>query len=101
MSRLAVLALTLATFAAGCVGDNEDPAVDTAASTDVTTSQLTFRRQHVVADVYHYEVLVRVGAEPNAVIRLHRVVREVAPFVPRRTAHAAMLLHGDFSTFVT
>jgi len=28
-------------------------------------------------------------------------VRELAPFVPRRTSHAAMLLHGDFSTFVT
>jgi hypothetical protein len=55
----------------------------------------------VAGDVYHYELVVPVGDGPNAKLRLHRVVREAAPWVPRATAGAAMLLHGDFSTFVT
>jgi hypothetical protein len=62
---------------------------------------LAFSREHVVADVYHYTATVPVGTQPNAALRIHRIVREVAPFVPRRTSHAAMLLHGDFATFAT
>src|SRR5687767_7668775 len=62
---------------------------------------LTFTREHVVADIYHYTATVPVGTQPNAALRIHRVVREIAPFIPRRTPHAAMLLHGDFATFVT
>jgi len=62
---------------------------------------LAFSREHVIADVYHYTATLPVGAQPNAALRIHRIVREVAPFVPRRTSHAAMLLHGDFATFTT
>jgi hypothetical protein len=64
-------------------------------------AQLAFTREHVSGDIYHYEVVVPIGNAPNAALRIHRVVREVAPFVPRRTAQAVMALHGDFSTFVT
>jgi Carboxylesterase family len=60
-----------------------------------------FDREHVVADVFHYSKVIRLGASPNAATREHRVVRELAPFVPRRSEHAVMLLHGDFATFVT
>jgi hypothetical protein len=88
----------------GCV--TGDPDVDPVASS-LSASSLDpaaapgFRRDHVTADIYHYELVLPVGRTPNAAVRVHRIVREAAPFVPRRTAHAAMLLHGDFSTFVT
>lgn len=78
-------------------------AVEDAAPADevLQASSLAFSRRHVTADIYHYELVVPVGQGPNAKLRIHRVVREVAPFVPRRTAKAVALLHGDFSTFVT
>ncbi|MEO8699517.1 MAG: hypothetical protein ABI867_05710 [Kofleriaceae bacterium] len=82
---------------AGCVtGDEAD-------STDVTAqaATLAFSREHVSGDIYHYEATVPIGGSANAAIRIHRVVRELAPYIPRRTSHAAMLLHGDFSTFET
>jgi len=76
-----------------------------AESVEVETAEqslsLAFSREHVTADIYHYTATVPIGTQPNAALRIHRVVREVAPFVPRRTPHAAMLLHGDFATFVT
>lgn len=58
-------------------------------------------REHVTADIYHYQFDIRVGSTPNARVRIHRVVREIAPWRPRRTSHAVMLLHGDFANFVT
>ena len=61
----------------------------------------SFNRAHVTGDIYHYELVLPVGEAPNAAIRIHRVVRELAPFVPRATRGGAMLLHGDFSTFET
>src|SRR5262249_11877399 len=50
---------------------------------------------------FHYTLTLPVGVTPNARLRIHRIVRELAPFRARPTANAAMLLHGDFSTFVT
>jgi len=95
MFRHAVLFVCVA----GCV------TADRAAETDVSSmdqaSSFAFHRERVTDDIYHYELVLPVGAAPNAAVRVHRIVREVAPFVPRRTPHAAMLLHGDFSTFVT
>lgn len=91
MFRFAVIALL-----AGCAAE---PAEDLA-ELDRSVS-LSFAREHVTGDIYHYTATIPVGAGPNAGLRIHRIVREVAPFVPRRTARAAMLLHGDFATFVT
>ena len=82
----------------GCVVDDDEVAPVTSAEQAVS---LGFRRQHVTADIYHYELVVPVGTGPNAALRLHRVVRELAPFVPRRSARAVMLLHGYLSTFIT
>ncbi len=62
---------------------------------------LAFSRRHVAADIYHYELVLPVGQGPNDGIRVHRVVREIAPFIPRPTTRAVALLHGDFSTFTT
>ena len=58
-------------------------------------------RQHIVGDVYGYQFIIPVGTSPNAALRIHRVVRERAPFLPRPTTSAIMMLHGDFATFVT
>jgi hypothetical protein len=58
-------------------------------------------RERIAGDVYHYGYSLRVGVGPNAVLRLHRVVRERAPYVPRATTSAIMLMHGDFATFAT
>lgn len=73
------------------------------ATTEVDTSavSLSFARQHVTADIYHYEWILPVGDAPNASLRVHRIVREAMPYVPRHTSGGAMLLHGDFSTFIT
>ena len=70
-------------------------------TTAVDAAALRWQRTRLADDVYHYEVTVPIGDGPNAALRLHRVVRERAPGVPRPTAHAAVLLHGDFATFVT
>lgn len=59
------------------------------------------KRERIGGDVYHYQFDLPVGATPNARVRVHRVVREQAPWQPRRTAHAVMLLHGDFANFVS
>jgi hypothetical protein len=85
---------------AGCVAGESGPA-PTETSTTQAVSTVSFRREHVVADIYHYEARIPVGTSPNAALRVHRVVRELGPYVPRPTSHAAMLLHGDFSTFIT
>jgi hypothetical protein len=58
-------------------------------------------REHVAGDVYRYGFVLPVGDGPNARLHVHRVVRERAPWTPRRGAAAVMLLHGDFATFGT
>jgi hypothetical protein len=94
----------LAVFAclAGCVAADSEP---DPAELDVTTqtqaATAAFSREHVTADIYHYELVLPVGDGPNAAIRIHRVVRELAPYVARPTPHAVALLHGDFSPFTT
>jgi pimeloyl-ACP methyl ester carboxylesterase len=62
---------------------------------------LDVTRDQLAGDVYHYGFVLRVGNTANAKLSLHRVVRERAPWIPRATPQAVMLLHGDFSTFVT
>jgi pimeloyl-ACP methyl ester carboxylesterase len=92
-SRFLLLACTVGCVADEPVDDNVDViAVEQAAS-------LAFTRAHVTDDIYHYEVVLPVGSSANAAIRIHRVVRELAPWIPRPTSHAAMMLHGDFATF--
>ncbi|CAN5551853.1 hypothetical protein BH11MYX1_BH11MYX1_42060 [soil metagenome] len=87
--------------AAVCLAACTDVPDSDSLATNESALSVTFQREHVTADIYHYVARISVGVGPNAAIRVHRIVREVAPFVPRPTHHAAMLLHGDFSTFVT
>jgi len=60
---------------------------------------LDITREPVAGDVSHYEITLDVGDTPNAQLHVHRVVRELAPWLPRPSHAAAMLLHGDFSSF--
>src|SRR6478672_1457604 len=60
------------------------------------STPLAVKREHVTADIYHYQFEIPVGSTPNARVRVHRVVRELSPWRPRPAAHAVMLLHGDF-----
>jgi len=92
-SILLVLAL------GACVGEPElviEPELSTQPS---EVSSLT--REHVRGDVYRYSYVLRVGDGPNAELAIHRLVRERAPWIPRHTTGALMLMHGDFSTFRT
>ena len=56
-------------------------------------------RRALTADVAEYFFQVRVGAGPYDVIGVHRVVKEVAPFVPARASEAVFLAHGDIWNF--
>jgi hypothetical protein len=93
-----ILALAVAT--AACVAEPEST---TALTADLTAASWHDHatREHVAGDVYHYTFLVPVGTTPNAQLRIHRVVRERSPWVPRSTGPAVMLMHGDFASFET
>lgn len=74
--------------------------IETAART-VALDGGSITRDHIGGDVYHHAFEVRVGDGPNATLAIHRVVRERAPWLPRRTTGAILLMHGDFATFAT
>jgi hypothetical protein len=71
-------------------------AVPTLAQAAVVDS---FQRDQLAPGVAHWTAVVHVGSAPNAVIRMHRVVREIAPWVARPSSHGILLMHGDFATF--
>lgn len=87
-------------FLAACAPDSSPPASQ-AASLQSPSSPPRVTRERVTADIYHYQFDIPVGMTPNARVRIHRIVREQAPWRPRPSAHALMLLHGDFASFVT
>jgi len=58
-------------------------------------------REHVAGDVYHESFVVPLGSGPNAAIRLHRITREHASGWPKRSHGGVLMLHGDFSSFIT
>lgn len=92
-----VLGLTLA-----CTEPIERDEIESAAIAAAPSASISaFEREHITGDVWHYRLMLELADEPNARIGLHRVVRERAPFRPRRTVAPAMLLHGDFSSFST
>jgi len=94
MHRLFVVAVVLA----ACTDPPPDVALATAAE-ELGGVQVT--RELIAGDVFHYSFILRVGDGPNARVRVDRVVRERAPWLPRRTTAAVMMLHGDFATFVS
>lgn len=54
-----------------------------------------FERRQVADDIFHYSIPLRVGPGEHDVIVLHRVVREVAPWVPARAPESLFMVHGD------
>ncbi len=54
-----------------------------------------FERKHLFEDVYHYSARVRVGPGEYDYITLHRVVKEMAPWLPARSSESVFMLHGD------
>jgi hypothetical protein len=98
MSRLG---LAIIVFAACLPAFASPPPFTEAEQLASVRTPFAVKREHVTADLYHYQFDIRVGATPNALVRVHRVVRELSPWRPRPSAHAVMLLHGDFATFVT
>lgn len=104
MFRPSLLSLaTAASIAAlpACVEAPADDTTTTIAQTLDSTGALVedIAREHVAGDVWHHSFVLVLGNTPNARIRLHRIVRERAPWLPRSTRAGAMLLHGDFSSF--
>lgn len=101
MSR-SIFALVVAALG-GCSGAMPaDPDVaqqSLGAASPAGTTVDSLRRDHLSGDVYHYQLDLHVGTTANAVLRIHRVVRELAPWVPIASRDAVMMLHGDFSTF--
>lgn len=61
----------------------------------------SFERKQLFDDVYEYSIILKVGKGEFDKIRVHRVVKERAPFVPIKTEKAIMLVHGDTSDFRT
>lgn len=91
--------IALATLMMACQSD-PTPEVELAATTQ-ELGGLRVTREHIAGDVFHYGFFVPVGDGPNAVLHIHRVVRERAPWLPRPSTGAIMLMHGDFATFAT
>lgn len=56
-------------------------------------------RRALTADVAEYFFQVRVGTGPYDVIGVHRVVKEIAPYVPARAEEAVFFAHGDIWSF--
>ncbi|MDI3288493.1 hypothetical protein [Polyangium sp. 15x6] len=99
----------LVVTASGCtteaapVQDDEEVLRDAAgtSASNIEAQVAGLEREPIVDDIYHYSFLVKVGDTANARIRVHRVVREDAPWRARPAAQAILLLHGDFATFDT
>lgn len=57
------------------------------------------RRMPLTTDVAHYTFEVRVGASKHAVLTLHRIVREQAPFKPAANRTSIFLVQDDRAAF--
>jgi hypothetical protein len=93
--------LSLILLSAACATDPDPTAELEVAATSQGLNAIQITRQQLAGDVYHYGFLLRVGDGPNAKLHLHRVVRERAPGLPRRSEDAILLMHGDFSNFAS
>jgi len=100
--RLAPILLVSTALSACAAPATDDPPSHLAAALESSAvAVVDLGRDHVSGDVWHHSLTLRIGEEPNALLRLHRVVREKAPWVPARTSAAAILMHGDFSSFAS
>jgi hypothetical protein len=95
-ATLALPALALpAAAAAGSVPAGPSGAAPAAPASIVSAIQ----RRTLTADVAEYFFTVRVGPGSHDQIGVHRVVKEIAPYVPIHAARGVMLAHGDIWNF--
>jgi hypothetical protein len=97
----ALIALSLAACTQAPLDDTTDSIAQALDASPAGIGVTDITRERVVGDVFHESFMLRLGDTPNAQIRLHRIVRERAPWLPRPTRAGVMLLHGDFSSFTT
>jgi len=94
LNLLLAAALVLPVLAAAGPVPAGPPSVTTPASI-VSAIQ----RRTLTADVAEYFFTVRVGPGPYDQIGVHRVVKEIAPYVPVHAGRAVLLAHGDIWKF--
>ena len=70
-------------------------ALDAACADAAACSSLDLERQPLGDDLAWYRFRVRVGSGEHDVVRVHRIVRERAPWWPRPTRRSILLAHGD------
>ena len=58
-------------------------------------------RKVLVDDIAYYQFVVAVGPGPHDMIRIHRVVKERAPYQPLNLAQAVMFFPGEPTYFAT
>ncbi len=68
---------------------------------EAASALLSSFREILVDDVVHYTFEFPVGNGPHDVIKLHRVVRERAPYLPKKMKKNVFFLHGDAISFET
>lgn len=88
--NLRILAAVLSLILAALLFDGAAQATDFQA-----TDLKTIERTVLVDDIAWYRVDLRVGPGPHDTIRLHRIVREQAPWHPIAAPRGVFLTHGD------
>jgi hypothetical protein len=87
---------------AGAPGIETARAADSEAALSADAGLFPRDRLRIDGDLYLYTFVLAPPAGDGALpLTVHRVVRECAPWQPRKTERAALLLHGDFATFLS
>lgn len=92
IKNLATITLTLASLLGSAAGAQPYGPPDVA---PLATAISQVDRTEIVPGLAHYTFDVTVGAGEHDLFRLHRVVRERAPWVPERHLRGLFLVHGD------
>ncbi len=104
-SILAFLTLTLALSSwAGASGPRKAlaAAVEKACGLGkVPCAAKSLERIPITADVAQYRFEIQVGFGEHEKIRLHRIVKETAPYAPAHTSQGILMAHGDLYGFET
>ena len=66
---------------------------------DDTTLVGAISRRPITGSIVEYSWQVRVGSGARDIIGIHRVVKEIVPFVPNPTSTAVLMAHGDIWGF--
>lgn len=84
-----------ADFWTSAVNESCAAAKQLAAIAPAVCQPLDLNRRQVNGDVYQYTFTLKVGEGAHDVIKVHRVVREIAHGKPSKTDHAVLMVHGD------